>query len=90
MKWPETVPMPLTGKDFCQLAYDGPDDTHCLMGWARRVFGEHTSNRKTVMAKLMEICNRKSGDYSVIVFSDTHDGDECAVVWNEAMESMVI
>lgn len=84
MNWPKEVPI-LKAKDICKGRFDGPNNTHCLAGWAKKYWPDN-------YAKIWDVLNEMvSPDfYYVYTFNDNPNitKKECVNLWNQCMANL--
>jgi hypothetical protein len=83
---PPTMPV-LTGRDICRLYNDGPDGTHCLLGWKTAVIGREVNAANfAVYHALHDACGGSVADFN----DDTHNNtrEQVAGKWNDAMRAL--
>jgi hypothetical protein len=81
---PKRLPV-LAAKDICRGYYDGPNGTHCLLGWARQ-WGE-AGDAFIIPALSSQI---HPGQRLIAMFNDDIDvpKSRVAAVWNRAAKSL--
>jgi hypothetical protein len=83
---PKTVPV-LKAKDICKFAYDGPNGTHCLAGWARALVGSDDILDGRV-SRLCCAVRNIIDDFSIFDFNDDNPTLVVAATWNKAMPAL--
>ena len=76
----------LTAKDICRGKSNGPNETHCLGGWAEFVFKNNSLVRSMVLNKL----DKLTGDY--VDFNDNTNNKkrDIANLWNRCMKELCL
>ncbi len=81
----ELGPVPyLVAADMCRRFAHGPDDTHCLLGWACWVDPERLHD---VVGAVARACIKRDGK-TIPTSNDMHSLEENAALWNRAMRSL--
>lgn len=86
--WPETVPI-LKEHHICKGDYDGPDGTHCLMGWVLDTF-PYSRAGKEIQVHVENTLQRLAKAECVITYNDAprRKRATCAALWNRAMAEL--
>lgn len=84
MTWPKEVPI-LEAKNMHKGSYNGPNGTHCLLGWSYEVFpiNEKVSNR--VVRAIFRTARIHESDIADFNDDKKRPKTELAAVWNKAM-----
>ncbi len=87
IEWPESVPV-LTAEDIHQGGYNGPNGTHCLIGWCRKVTG--TPSEKWQGTVVKRICDEMKAlvPGNIATFNDSRPKATVASVWNDTMRRL--
>ncbi len=82
-QWPEFVWV-LEAEDICKGQLNGPNGTHCLLGWCEETFGDEfpEADRKAVCVLYQLISD------SISIFCSTNPPWKSAKVWNQAMANL--
>ena len=81
----EKVPW-LVAEDMCLMQFNGPDDTHCLLGWQETVDPDDEYG-------ILQALRKASGKRDTVIpwigaSNDAHTNAENASLWNKAMRSL--
>lgn len=93
--FPEIVPI-LSAEEIHQGNYDGPNGTHCLLGWCREVFpdswdGLFKTSHPAFRALKAEVAKAEGVAYDqayLSCFNDSSTKPNVAKVWNKAMKTL--
>lgn len=95
VRWPEVVPILEPGEIF-KGEFDGPGDTHCLLGWCRKVFPDSfdygfSMEHEAFVALKREVRSRAKTETQsnfICVFNDESSPAELAATWNATMRKL--
>ena len=81
--WPKEVPI-LEASDICKYILDGPNDTHCLIGWCNAVFGVDCR------VNARRVIEDATGSWNIIEWNDCANRGKFTIAnaWNRAMAKL--
>ena len=83
LQWPKQVPI-LDADDIYQGGFDGPNGTHCFIGWANKTFKNDDDSPDSPRMTVVREAHNRIGS-SVVTWNDQSSKDAVARMWNSIM-----